>query len=184
MEKFKRLEEVAKIDSKHLLLGRITGGVIQLDLLHATLDEIELHSGAPEEIQGQFNVAKNMALYTYFCYALAPEVQLKTYTIIEYALRLKASSDRKLMLRQLLKMAVQEQWISDAGFRHISNPSSENDYCKSLIDILPSLRNSSAHGSNMLVPDCIGHIEKCADFVNQLFSSVSVRHGSSESSSA
>jgi hypothetical protein len=172
MEIFKRLSEVAEIDRKHLLLGRINGAVIQLDMLHARLDEIELHSGVPEEVRGQFNVAKNMALYTYFCYSLAPEVQLKTYTIIEYALRLKANSDRKLMLRKLLKMAVREQWISDAGFRHIKNPSRENHYCKSLIEVLPSLRNSSAHGSNMLVPDCIGHIEKCADFVNQLFSRV------------
>ena len=73
------------------------------------------------------------------------------------------------MLKKLLKKAVNERWINDSGFRHIKNPDNDNSYCKSLIEILPDLRNNVAHGHSMLLPDCIGHIEKCADFVNQLF---------------
>ena len=128
-----------------------------------------LNDEVPNEIKGQFNVAKNMALYTYYFYALAPEVHLKTFTIIEYAIKLKAQPKKKLMLRALIKLAVNQGWVNDAGFRHLDNPSPDNQWCKSMIDVIPDLRNSQAHGSNMLVGDCLHHISSCADFVNQLF---------------
>lgn len=170
MEKFKDLSEIMQIDPKHLALGRITGSVLNLELFHEILSEETLNASVPEEIQGQFNVARNMAVYTYYFYALAPEVHLKTYTLIEHALKLKAGSrGERLMLKRLVKLAVNEGWIADSGFRHIEDPSSENEYCKSLIEVLPDLRNSKAHGSTMLVPDCVHHVKICADFINQLF---------------
>lgn len=170
MEEFKKLSKIMKIDEKHILLSKVTGGLLDIELLHRALSEIELNDNVPEEVKGQFNVARNMALYTYYFYALAPEVQHKTYTVIEYALKIKANTDKKLMLNKLLTKAVEEKWIIDSGFRHINNPDKENSYCRSLIDTLPKLRNAAAHGESLLLPDCVGHIEKCADFVNQLFS--------------
>ena len=169
MEEFKQLSEVCKIDEKHVLLSKVSGGILSLELLHKVLSEIELNSSVPDKIKGQFNVARNMALYTYYFYALAPEVQHKTYTVIEYALKIKANTSKKLMLKRLLTMAVENKWISDSGFRHIDSPDENNSYCKSLINVLPNLRNGAAHGQSLLLPDCIGHIEKCADFINQLF---------------
>lgn len=169
MENLKKLEDLTKIDPTHELLAQVTGRLIDLRLLHESISAISLHDGVPEAIRGQFNVARNMALYQYFFYALAPEIQLKTYTIIEFALRLKANSVKKMMLNDLVKKAVNEGWISDAGFRIIENPKVENPYCNTLIKLLPRLRNESAHGSDHLTPDSIGHLEVCADFVNQLF---------------
>lgn len=110
-----------------------------------------------------------MALYQYFCYALAPEVQLKTYTIIELALKTRANSSKRHMLGALIELAVKEKWIIDAGFRHISDPKPDNPYCQTLVRILPELRNEAAHGSTHLTPDSVGHLQKCADLVNQLF---------------
>lgn len=169
MEELKKLDELMKIDETHQLLAQVTGRLLDLELLHKVVSAITLHEEVPEAIKGQFNVARNMALYQYFFYALAPEVQLKTYTIIEFALRLKANSTKKMMLGVLVKMAVKEGWITDAGFRHIQNPQPENPYCTTLIKVLPDLRNESAHGSSHLTPDSVGHLEKCADFVNQIF---------------
>ena len=45
---------------------------------------------------------------------------------------------------------------------------------------MPSLRNSKAHGSSMLVGDCLNHISVCADFVNQLFPATQTRNKSSK----
>ena len=172
MEKLKKFSEILEIDEKHVLLSKVTGGLLNIELLHKALSKIKLNDNVPEEIQGQFNVARNMALYTYYFYALAPEVQHKTYTVIEYALKIKANSTKQLMLKKLLVKAVEEKWITDAGFRHIENPGKDNSYCKSLIETLPGLRNGAAHGQSLLLPDCVGHIEKCADFVNQLFNEI------------
>ncbi|HDM8037871.1 hypothetical protein K6U17_13080 [Vibrio fluvialis] len=177
MEEFKKLDELTELDEKHHLLGGVTGYVPDLKRTHEVLSEVTLNDEVPEDIRGQFNVAKNMGLYCYFFYALAPEVQLKTYTIIESALRLKAerlgiygNKNRPLMLRQLLTLAVDKQWVTDSGFRHIDNPNSANEWCRSMIDVISSLRNSQAHGSSLLSPDFYHHICVCADFLNQLFS--------------
>lgn len=169
MEEFKSLEELTEIDEKHHLMGGVSGSVPSLEGMHRYLSNEVLNDGVPEEIKGQFNVAKNMALYSYFFYALAPEVHLKTYTVIEHALRIRTNPKKPMMLKALINHAVSQRWIKDSGFRHIENPSLDNEWCKSMVDVVPSLRNSKAHGSSMLAGDCLQHISSCADFVNQLF---------------
>lgn len=167
MEELKPLSELTTVDERHTLIGQITGRMQSIETLYRAVSSIELHEGVPEPIIGQFNVARNMVLYQHFYYALAPEVQLKTYTIIELALKTKAN--KRLSLGALIRLAVKENWISDAGFRHIVDPKPENPYCQTLIQVLPDLRNESAHGSTHLTPDSLGHLEKCADLINQLF---------------
>ncbi len=178
MEEFKSLEELTKMDKQHRLLEDICGSAPTLERMHEDISKEVLNEEVPDEIKGQFNVAKNMALYSYFFYALAPEVHLKTYTIIEHALSIRTNSKKRMKLRALIKHALSQRWISDAGFRHIDNPSSDNKWCKSLVETIPILRNSQAHGSPMLVGDCLQHISVCTDFVNQLFPSSQARNKS------
>jgi hypothetical protein len=156
------------IDKQHLFLQKMGGKEIDLLSHHATLAAIQLNSSVPQIIRGQFNIAKNMALYSYFFYSLGSEVQLKACSVIEHALRVKANRP-ELMLRQLLTLANEKNWLSDSGFRQLEAPEPKNGYCKSLERVLPHLRNESAHGVPPLVWDCIAHIERCADLVNQLF---------------
>lgn len=176
---FKRLDQLTQIDESHVLMAQVTGRVLDINLLYRAVEPIELGVAVPDDIRGQFNVAKNMALYTYFCYVLAPEVQLKTFTVIELALRRRAGNPQGKTLRPLLKLAVSAGWIRDAGFRHIENPLPSNPYCHSLIDTLPALRNDSAHGSTNLTPDTVWYLERCADLVNQLFDQSPVTVGES-----
>lgn len=149
-------------------MGQVTGGVLSLEKFHSAISKIHLNPNAPESVQGQFNVARNMALYTYFMYSLAPEVHMKSYSVMEMALRKFYGDDERTNLKTLVRKAVEAGKIQDKGFRHVPNDP-ENSYSKKFVDIYPSLRNTMAHGTSMLVPQCIGHIEKCADFVNQLF---------------
>jgi hypothetical protein len=169
MEKFKSLEELTEMDEKHRLMGLVCGSIPSLEGMHKFLSKEVLNEETPDEIKGQFNVAKNMALYSYYFYALAPEVHLKTYSIIEHALRVKTNPQKPMMLKALINHAVAQRWISDSGFRHIKTPSPVNEWCKSMVETIPSLRNSKAHGSTILVGDCLHHISSCADFINQLF---------------
>jgi len=180
MEEFKSLEELTEMDEKHKLMGAICGSVPSLEKMHKYLSQELLNDEVPDEIKGQFNVAKNMALYSYYFYALSPEVHLKTYTIIEHALRLKVNPKKRMMFKALINHAVSQRWINDSGFRHIENPSPNNEWCKSMVEVMPSLRNSKAHGSSMLIGDCLHHISSCADFVNQLFPASKTRNNSSK----
>ena len=169
MEELKPLNVIHRIDQRHVLLGELTGGVLELKKLHFAVSKINLHNAVSEKIQGQFNVARNMAIYTYFMYSLAPEVHMKTYSVMEMALREFYGGDTKTNLKYLVRRAVDAGVIQDSGFRHVpADP--ENTYSKKLVEVFPKLRNTMAHGTSMLMPDCVGHIEKCADFINQLFS--------------
>ena len=168
MDSFKPFDEIMCVDKQHLFLQKMGGKEIDLPSHYSILAAIQLHSNVPQIIRGQFNIARNMALYSYFFYSLGSEVQLKACNVIEHALRIKANRP-ELMLRQLLTLANEKNWLSDSGFRHLEGTEQKRGYCKSLERVLPHLRNESAHGVPPLVWDCIGHIERCADLVNQLF---------------
>lgn len=168
MEEFKTLEKLTEIDERHLLEAQITGGVLSLKKLHAALSQVTLNDCAPEAVRSQFNVARNMAVYTYFCYSLAPEVHMKTFSVMEMALRIFYGGDEKTNLKALVGRAVEQGCLTDSGFR-VANDDPENSYCKELVSIFPKLRNSLAHGSSMLVPNSVEPVEICADFINQLF---------------
>lgn len=133
------------MDEKHRLIGALCGSVPSLEGKHKYLFDELLNDEVAGVIKGQFNVAKNMALYSYFCCALALEVHLKTYTVIEQALRLRANPKKSMMLKALINHAVSQRWIKDSGFRLIKDPSSNNEWCKSMVGVIPSLRNSKAH---------------------------------------
>ena len=168
-EQLKALNELEKIDERHILRAQITGRIWSKEGLHAAISSITINDAAPEEVRSQFNVARNLALYSHYCYSFAPLVQSHTFTIIEFALKIKEGSGKRKPLFQLLEMAVKEKWVNDAGFRHIPNPSSDNLYCQSLVKTITNLRNDFAHGSNQLSPFIIDYLTICADFVNQLF---------------
>ncbi|WP_420789080.1 hypothetical protein ACOI2Q_18390 [Shewanella algae] len=169
MEDFKSLAELTQMDSKHLAMGKLCGSVPCLQSMHQILSEETLNDAVPNAIKGQFNVAKNMAMYSYYFYALAPEVHLKTYRIIEQALVLRMPNSKRMTLKDRLELTIENGWIADAGFRHMNKTSANDAGCKELVDAMRALRNSQAHGSLMLVGDCIYHIKVCADFLNQLF---------------
>jgi hypothetical protein len=103
MEQFKSFDEITSIDESHLALAQITGRRISLPKLHAALASIELHEGVPDGVRGQFNVARNMALYHYFHYAMAPEIQMKSYAVIELALKQRFPESVGKSLAALLK---------------------------------------------------------------------------------
>lgn len=172
MEELRSLEALGEIDERHILLGQIRGRIFDKNSLHAAVSAIEINESAPDEIRSQFNVARNLALYSYYCYSFAPVVQAATFTIIEFALKIKDGSTDRQMLKRLLKKAVDNDWICDSGFRHLKNPSANNEYCRSLVELIPCMRNDFAHGTNQLTPHFMDHLSICADFVNQLFPAI------------
>lgn len=178
MEEFKSLENVMKKYHSHVLVDAVAGNTnFTLENWHADLADEALNECVPDEIKSQFNIVRNMALYSYFCYGLVIETMLKSYIVIEYALRIKYDQSTpgkkrnaiRSSLKNLINFAVQQGWICDAGFRVLKKPAPGNTWCKDLPDVISGLRNSFAHGSNSRTHDCQADIMNCADFINQLF---------------
>ncbi len=78
MNSFKEFDQILSIDKQHLFMMKLGGKTIELESYHREIAHIELHSGVHKTINGQFNIARNMAPYTYFFYSLCSEVQLKS----------------------------------------------------------------------------------------------------------
>lgn len=178
----KPLDEIYEPDSRHEYFVRITPNaghpvLITLEEYHSKIADIKLTGASPEVVINQFDVSRNLFLYSWFVYEFTTPAAMQAFASVELALRVRLWDKdhrkyRPQKLRQLLQIAVDRHWIQDSGFPHLheieqwrksinweaigtspnSGPSS-NDlqaYSRQLPDSLAALRNSLAHGSPFL----------------------------------
>ena len=175
-ESFKNMDEIFSVDIRNTYfkyVNQVTGEMSDMTIndIHNSISLITLSSAVPEEIQSSFNTAKNLGLYSWYCYAFHQIAEMKAYSSLEEALKLKFSEPKK-GLGKLIKLAVNQGNIKDIGFKHIPSPVDplSIEYSSSLIELIPSMRNNLAHGSQTLHNHSNLTLSICADFINQLFS--------------
>jgi hypothetical protein len=173
MEKLKPLEAFLKPDTRWanlVLVDPSTGQArpFTLEDHYQTLSVIKLSASAPEDVQSQFNIALTLGTYAWLYYPLHQIAELKAYSTVEMALRLRFPG--KLGFKNLLNNAVKCGAINDHGFSHVkADDSHPTKYSIELPQLLPKLRNNLAHGSNTLHPDSPFMLRICAEIINQLF---------------
>ncbi len=175
METLKPLDELTQPDSRnrhYVVTERLTGKTRPLDVtdIHAAVSKIELDDAVPAAVRSQFDTARNLAVYSWYCSSFHQVSELKAFATVEYALR-DVLNRKRLGLARLLKMAVERKLLLDRGFTHVADVQDEDTttYCESLRQILPRLRNSLAHGSTALHPGSVTNLQICADLINQLY---------------
>ncbi len=176
MEEFKNLDDVYTHDIRSCYIGGVidseTGERLPrpIETLHSNLMDIELISSVPEEIQSSFNIAKNLELYSWFCYPFHQIAELKAFSSLEEALKLKLGKNKN-GFKGLLKKAFNEGHLQGIKYTHIPPDRIKNpdDMTKTLIDTLPSRRNNLAHGSQTLHPFSKGTLIICSNIINKLF---------------
>jgi len=194
METLKQFDEICQKDARQDLFSIInhrdgTTRKRTLEDFHRRAEKMRLHNGVPQHIRSHFETARNLVVYSWFYYPFNVTAELCAYTSVEYALRVKNGTQAKPSFRKLLEKAVEQKWISDEGFSHIKQkhenlrayneelpaeariPQSKlaQEYCKNLVKVIPSLRNTLAHGSSMLHEQGAFTVKICADLINQLF---------------
>ena len=174
MEELKKLSDINKPDERNLhfcVMNEITRETRPFDItdIYNAVDEIKLTEKVPEDIISQFNVARNLAIYSWHSYSFNQISELKAFSCIEMALRDRLS-ENKIGLKALIKKAVRLGLIKDKGFVFLGDDASDSTkYSESLIDVIPHLRNDLAHGSATLHPGAVGTLQKCAEFITQLY---------------
>lgn len=179
MEELKKLEEITLPDNRNtffVIINQQTGQRREYGVedLYREIKLIELHKVVPEDIRSQFNVARNLSLYTWYCYSFHNVSTLKAYSTVEMALRIRLDKheEDKTPLRKMMREAVDKGLIKDRHFGHIMEQSVDSQ-SKPFIEILPDaiayLRNLDAHGSTALGPWSVMILRICADIINQLF---------------
>lgn len=165
-----------------VVLNRQTGETRRRVLAdeHAELERLVLDDVVPQAVRVHFETAKNLLLYSWFCYRFMQVAEVHALATVELALRRRMGvpDDDAPRLAFMLKRALEEGWIRDEGFRHVerlrttpTEPIQEtrvdhggvhlgdvvvpdvpqvSGYAKMLATELPWLRNKLAHGSEML----------------------------------
>jgi hypothetical protein len=174
MEEFKPFEELLEADERWKyfpLRNQATGEMTPSSLEHryGIVAPIYVNDSAPEEVRSQFNVAKMLCVYAWLYYPFHQVAELKAFSTVEMALRLKYPNV-KGTLYKLLAHAIKEGAITDAGFSHVqANFEDALQYSRTLPDIVPYLRNSLAHGGSRLHPGSVFTVRNCSEIINQLY---------------
>lgn len=92
MEEFKTLDDVLNSDSRWdamVLVNRETGEVRPTALLdhYGRVNEFILSNTVPEAIRSQFNIAKNLLLYSWFIYPFFSVAEMHVMGVLELSLR-------------------------------------------------------------------------------------------------
>lgn len=180
MEELKKLEEIYSPDRRstyYILVNSKTGNERKYSFadLYREVKSIVLSEAVPDDVKSQFNVARNLALYSWFCYAFHQVSDLKAFSTLEMALRIRLGKPKtKNGLQRLVREAIELGWIKDGDFSYIGEQL-RDPKSTSYVEILPTaishLRNLVAHGSTILDRDSVINLRICADFINKLFES-------------
>ena len=159
-----------------------------MEAIYERAASIKLHAGVPERLHHHFAAAQNLLAYSWFFYPFNVTAQFLGYVSVEAALKLRYPNAKNPSFRKLVERAVRDGLVSDTGFSHIRElmewkkqeevlerpwPVGQTEqvkpYVKVLMETMPGLRNSMAHGEYMLHNHGALHVRICAEFINQLF---------------
>ena len=190
MEVLKHLDDLTQPDSRQS--GFVTFDPelqefrpITIEDMYSRVKGITLHDGVPEDVRTHFATALNLAAYSWFYYPFNVTARLHGYISIEYALRMRFPSQSKpAAFKMLVQRAVKEGLVRDKGFSSYREPDishlppeiqerfvlpEPDAYVNALIENIPALRNSLAHGVQMLDMHGTQSVRVSAEFINQLW---------------
>lgn len=172
MEKLKSFDELAEPDFRNTLWQTADGRKYSIEDHYSCVEHLTLHQGVPEKVRGQFNVARNIWLYSWHVYSFHQVAEMKAFSVLELALKTKLDDSKLRGLRQHLVEAVKKGYFRKDNFVFSGgarNCMTNEEYVHGLPEFICHFRNKHAHEGTMLHPDSMQVLGTCADMINQLF---------------
>jgi len=175
MEEFTQFSDITTADERNLFFAVIdqssgTSRKLAIKDIYNSINSIELAEPVPDSIRSQFNIAKNLAVYSWFSYSFHQVSEMKAFATVENALKCVLGKHKKGFCGLLIK-AVRLGLIKDNGFTHIAKPNGPEsiEYSEKLPEIMSKLRNNLAHGGTTLHPGSVKNLLICSEVINQLY---------------
>lgn len=178
----KLFSEIFKPDSRYdifVKVNRLSGETSPLTIEHhyTSIANMQLNTAVPEAVRSLFDKARNVFIYGWFDYDLIAISDGLAWVALEFALRKKvegenASTPKERGLYNLLQIAVERGWLRDSGFTRAPPIKADPQaFCRQLPQLVSSLRNEFAHGSETVSPpgEALVVFDLCAEIINQLF---------------
>jgi hypothetical protein len=191
MEQLKPFNELTEPDERQKFFARFDPAIggyrpLRAEDAYARIEGVHLHKGVPEAIRSHFATAQNLVAYSWFYYPFNVTAELVAYVSVEFALRLRYPGRKKDSFKDLLRRAVEDGTVKSSGFSVVQEKERERqersvfiqeeapiaDYAATLVEAMPYLRNSFAHGSSTLHMHGASTLRTCAELINQLFPEV------------
>jgi hypothetical protein len=158
VETLKKLEEVLEPDERNRNrydFNHSTGEVAltTIESIYSVVEGVRLNDNVPDEVRSQFNVARNLALYSWFVYSFNEIAARQALAALEMAARQKTGDDKTAFKNLLDKLFPGRQLAPD----------------RSLAKAVSTIRNELAHGSTMLSGQGLGFVHMCSELINELF---------------
>jgi hypothetical protein len=191
VEQLKPFSKLMEPDERQTFLARFDPSVgdfrpLRAEDIYASVEDVHLHEGVPEEVRSHFVTAQNLVAYSWFYYPFNVTAELLAYVSVEFALKVRYPGNEGSSFKNLLRRAVEDGTVKSSGFS-VAQPNERErqersvsieegvavaDYAATLVDVLPYLRNLLAHGSSMLHNRGAHRLRICAGIINQLFPQV------------
>ncbi len=198
----KPLEDLSNPDPTRFLVKELSPSALIANTVedhYRRIESLVLSQSVPEEVIIQFDISRNLLLYSWFVFRFVPVAELYAYASLEHALRIRINSvpvGKKRQFRGLkdrLKHAISQKWIRVEFLPHyqrlekiqavewerakkiFGNPDvwvvqlDPTKYADQLLGGLPALRNELAHGTHRLSLSGYLTLEICRDIIQQLF---------------
>lgn len=168
IENLKKFDEVTTIDLQNTFLpltNRETKEQLNISLeeWYRQIESIKVHEDVPEIIRSEFNVTRNLAVYSWFCHSFHQVCKTKAFSTLEFALMKKYNSDLefdgKSDLQKLLEKAVNDGLLKGSDV-----------LLKELPDLICKFRNDIRRGSNALLNNSLFILKTCSELINQVYS--------------
>ena len=158
-----------------------------------------LNLDVPEDVRIQFEISKNLFLYSWYVYRFVMVAQRQAFSSLEFALKIKFGYVNQNGwvpgLKKMIERSIDEGLIKQEGFREgrrriqeierrkeenriyeeqtghklWAEPNEEHFMQITILEGIPTIRNWLSHGTSMLYQGVDMHIELCCDFINQLY---------------
>ncbi len=158
METLKKLEEVLEPDERNQNrydINHSTGEMTPttIESIYTVVEGVRLNEKAPDDVRSQFNVARNLAIYSWFVYSFNEVAARQALAALEMAARRKTGDDKTAFKNLLDKLFPGRQLAPDL----------------SLAKAVSTIRNELAYGSTMLSGQGLGFVRMCSELINELF---------------
>lgn len=148
----------------------------------ARVGDVVFPSEVPEAVQNHLTTAKNLLLYSWYYYPFSDTATLQLSLAVECALKTRLNAKPRDTLAWLLKEAIRQNVLKEDGFprwsshrramqklHDLGDGSASRPLLDVVVEVLPSFRNTLAHGETFLADSGFLSLYIAADIIDQLF---------------
>ena len=158
MEQLKRLEDIYQPDARYknrVDLDLTTGTTTPMtaESIYSLVEPIQLNASVPDDVRSYFEVARNLAVYSWFVYSFHEVAVMQAMASLEMAAREK-TGEAETPFKNLLEKLF---------------PGRELASSISLGKAVTYFRNELAHGSTMITGQSAMFLRGCAELINEMY---------------